>query len=99
MKGNEFMIRDYKDLLEKIEQEFHLYRLAVDQRSRNYLLFNIILSLNHLLDWVINDPSVPRGIKTSCVRLLNPYDEKAVRGDKAKHGQKEETNEGCVQQR
>ena len=78
MRREEFFIKDYKELFAKIEHEFQVYQTLINEESRRYFLFNLLLSLNHLFDWVINDPDVPSAVKSQCVRRFNPYDQTGV---------------------
>lgn len=78
MKKKDFVIRNYTELHHKVLWEFQRFTFSSDQREQDYLFFNILLSLNHLFDWVINDLSIPLDIRLECVRRFNPYDEKSV---------------------
>ncbi len=73
---NFYFMTDYHDLFRKCLFEWRRFRAT----SRNpeescYHLFNVVLALNHLYDWLLNDPDVDNDIKMECVRRFNPYAE------------------------
>jgi hypothetical protein len=64
---------DYRDLFEKCTHDLNALPQGRVDLGGSYSLFNLILSLNHLPDWVLNDSSVPHQTKINCVRRFYPY--------------------------
>lgn len=60
-------------LLEKIEIQFAQFQ-SDEKLNRSYLLWDIILSLNHLPEWILMDKQVDESIKFECMKHFNPYD-------------------------
>lgn len=63
-----------RDLFNKCLFEFNSLPNVSKDPERSYLIFNLITSLNHLLDWVENDESLDDGLKESIIKAFWPYD-------------------------
>ena len=72
---NFFELADFRDLYWKCHAELKPALTLSDAKQRCYAMFNLALSLNHLLDWVLEDPSVPKDLKGLCLQTFNPYAE------------------------
>lgn len=70
---NFFSLRNFKDLIDKIEFQFSSFDQLSIKRENIYLLWDIVLSLNHLPEWVINDNSVSYEFKVQCLKVFNPF--------------------------
>lgn len=68
-----FSLRNFKDLIDKIKFQLSMFDQLSIERENIYLLWDIILSLNHLPEWVINDDSVSYELKVQCLKEFNPY--------------------------
>ena len=44
-----------------------------DHPDYDHLLFNVVLSVNHLFEWFVKDKKVSEPIKLECIKLFNPY--------------------------
>lgn len=74
MGNNCFALKDCKDLLEKAHWEFDQLYLSRCGKLADYFFLNVILSLNHLLDWVLEDEAgIPLEKRKECLRKFNPY--------------------------
>ena len=60
------------DLLEKIELQFNDFSETDDLR-KTYLLWDLILSINHLPDWIFKDKKIKKSVKVDCGKKFNPY--------------------------
>lgn len=65
-------LKSSKDLLLKCIYEFE--KLDTSQKEYEYALFNIIVSLNHLYEWVKEDESVESIIKQKCISEFHNFD-------------------------
>jgi hypothetical protein len=78
MKGqqNFFFIKDYFDLLAKLRFEWRAFQASWRTPEANcYHLFNVVLTLNHLFEWILNDPDLDISFKDACISRFNPYSE------------------------
>jgi hypothetical protein len=71
-KVNFFGITSYRDLYWKCLQERRLLNNS-DEKKMSYALFNMVVTLNHLLDLVMQEDSIPFETKLKCARRFNPY--------------------------
>ena len=74
---NFFELADFRDLFWKCYAELKPALTLSDQKQRCYAIFSLSLSLNHLFDWVLNDPNVNDDLKRACIQTFNPYRKKA----------------------
>ncbi len=69
-------IDSYQALLAKCSYELsRLPLVAKAQPSDSYTLFNLVLTLNHLFEWVVNDEDIREEGRIECVKQFNPYRE------------------------
>ena len=70
--NNDFFVMSYKDILDKCKEE--LKQLGDSSRSLKYeyRLLNLILSINHLFDWVLTS-DLCCCKKDECAKKFNPY--------------------------
>jgi hypothetical protein len=67
-------IKDSQDLLRKCEYDYEqLSKIGRNQPVYSFVLFNLILGLNHIFDWVLNDDKNTIERKVSCITQFNPY--------------------------
>ena len=68
-----FQIVNYADIFRKIEYQIENFNLSSCEQDNIYLLWDVILSLNHLLEWITNDKSVSKKCKIQCLNDFYPY--------------------------
>ncbi len=66
-------IDNYHDLYRKCKHDFDLLKSQEGNEKYSYNLMNLIFSLNHLLEWYLNDDDVSPKSKERCVKKFNPY--------------------------
>lgn len=72
--NNFYFMLSYWDLVAKCRFDWKQFTRAWRNAEEScYHLFNIVLSLNHLFDWILNDPDIEQGTKLLCIRQFNPY--------------------------
>jgi hypothetical protein len=81
-----------ENLLAKAQHEYSLITLNKLEQNDYYLVFNVLVSINHLFDWVLNNDNIPIERKERCIKLFNPYENKNEFGNFRKYYQK--INEG-----
>ena len=70
---NFFELADFRDFYWKCHAELKPALTVSEQKRRCYAIFNLALSLNHLFDWMLNDPAVSREAKLLAIQAFNPY--------------------------
>ncbi|MET1257642.1 hypothetical protein, partial [Aliikangiella maris] len=68
-------LTDYSTLLEKCISEFEELEECSSHPKRDYLIFNIVMGMNHLFEWFLLDENVPIDLRVKCVKTFNPYAE------------------------
>ena len=66
-------LNSYETLLEKCRRENAELQVCNLHPDYDFLLFNIILSMNHLFEWFLKDENVPQDKKMGCIKIFNPY--------------------------
>jgi hypothetical protein len=64
-----------KDLLDKAKHDFSLLKEHKSEILDYYSIFNTLVSLDHLLDWVLNNDELTEEYKLNCFNRFNPYKE------------------------
>ena len=65
---------DHKDLLNKCLYEENKLRCSQGKHPEyQYLIFNIVISLNHLFEWFMKNNQVIDENKKNCIKNFNPY--------------------------
>jgi hypothetical protein len=67
-----FGMNDYRDLYFKCHQDLKELQNS-DPRRKSYAIFNLVVSLNHMFDWFLNDLSASPEMKIKCMTRFNPY--------------------------
>lgn len=62
-----------KDMYDKIIYERNLINLENNENKNVYIIFNLILSINHLFDWVIFGKNNDDPNAIECIKRFNPY--------------------------
>lgn len=74
MSSNVFYnLNSASDLYEKCKYEFIKISDTNCNNDSIYSLFNLILSLNHLLEWFLTDKSINDLLKEKCIKQFYPY--------------------------
>ena len=68
-----FSLNHYRDLFDKCISEFRMLENCRVHPDYDHLLFNVVLSVNHLFEWFVKDKKVSEPIKLECIKLFNPY--------------------------
>ena len=68
-----FSLNHYRDLFDKCVSEFRMLENCRIHPDYDHLLFNIVLSANHLFEWFIKDKEVSEPIKLECIKVFNPF--------------------------
>jgi hypothetical protein len=63
-----------KNLFKKIIYERNLIDIKNNEIINVYILFNLILSINHLFDWILNNEKINEIDKIKCVNIFNSYE-------------------------
>ncbi len=66
-------LNSYEILLDKCRRELIELQGCNLHPNYDFLLFNIILSMNHLFEWFLKDENVPQDKKMGCINMFNPY--------------------------
>jgi len=66
-------LRDYRDLFWKCKHDLKQFWMTHDDELSSYGLFNLVVTIDHLFDWVLNDPALPENKKARCIERFNPY--------------------------
>lgn len=74
-----------ENLLEKAKHEYSLITLNSLEQNDYYLVFNVLVSINHLFDWVLNNDYIPIERKERCIKQFNPYENKNEYGNFSKY--------------
>lgn len=75
MNNNVFFFMDSPhNLFEKIIFDRNKIDLNSSEKENYYYIMNLIFSLNHILDWVLNNETIQNLIKLECIKNFNPYD-------------------------
>ena len=69
-------LNSYEILLGKCKKEIGELRKCNSHPDYDFLLFNVILSMNHLFEWFLKDDSVSQDKKLECIKSFNPYSER-----------------------
>ena len=72
-----FHINDYRDFWQKCRHDYRVFFDKEDNQHYEYKLLNLILSLNHLYDWVVKDENLSADIRNQCERLFWPYSDRS----------------------
>lgn len=68
-----FSLSRAEHLFEKCLDEYAQLHSCREHPRYDYLLFNLVTTVNHLFEWYLKDGSVDGERKKACIRLLNPY--------------------------
>jgi hypothetical protein len=69
---NFFLLNDYRDMYFKCWHDWKQLHNS-DPEEKTYAMFNLIMTLNHLFDWVLKDQNISFEKKIRCIRAFNPY--------------------------
>jgi hypothetical protein len=67
-------LNSYRDLLQKCETELQLLVSCDKHPEYDFILFNLVLGLNHLFEWYLLDEDTPETAKHICIQRLNPFE-------------------------
>ncbi|MBW0295114.1 hypothetical protein N5C36_03165 [Shewanella xiamenensis] len=70
-----FSLFNYKDLLLKCKLEASTLKDCSSHPEYDYILFNIVMGINHLFEWYLKDQSVGEKNKIACLCNFNPFNE------------------------
>ncbi len=66
-------LNSYVDLLEKCNWEHDQLRNCSTHPEHDFILFNIILAMNHLFEWFLKESEISNDAKLECIKVFNPY--------------------------
>lgn len=66
-------LNSYETLLGKCRNEIIELQGCKLHPNYDFLVFNIILSMNHLFEWFLKDENIPQDKKIGCIKTFNPY--------------------------
>lgn len=69
-----FSFSNYKYLIEKAKYELNQLEKVNDNLQSEYIITNIIFTLNHIYDWFLLDEDIEPEYKTQIINKFNPYD-------------------------
>jgi len=72
-----FYINGYRDFWQMCRHNYRLFSNKEDNKHYEYKLLNLILSLNHLYDWVIKDENLSLYIRNQCEKKFYPYSDRS----------------------
>ena len=67
-----YKLNTAKDLFNKSLVEFSYFNDEVLEDSQSYILFNVIISLNHLLEWYLSDTDIDKNKKIDALYFFYP---------------------------
>ncbi|WP_429236140.1 hypothetical protein [Aeromonas salmonicida] len=68
-----FSLENYQHLLQKCQCEYKLLKGCESHPEYDFLLFNLVVSLNHLFDWFLKENSISEHTKSKCIIKFNPF--------------------------
>lgn len=68
-------------LLEKCKKENLSLSKCKSHPEYDYLVFNLVISLNHLFEWFLKDEKINDDAKIQCIKKFNPFQEGNVNSD------------------
>ncbi|MFT5849152.1 hypothetical protein [Psychroserpens sp.] len=66
-------LNSYQDLLFKCEFELEKLQNCSTHPDYDFILFNIVIGLNHLFDWYLKEEDLTEEQKINCINSFNPY--------------------------
>lgn len=69
-----FSFSNYKYLIEKAKYELNQLEKVNDNLQNEYIITNIIFTLNHIYDWFLLDENIKLEYKIKIINKFNPYD-------------------------
>ena len=66
-------LSSYNDLLQKCSRELCGLKKCESHPEYDFILFNIVLGMNHLFEWYLKEKSVERTNKLDCIKRFNPF--------------------------
>ena len=62
----------YQNLLQKCEYEYNSLQQCKSHPEYDFLLFNLVVGLNHLFEWFLKEKSTSEYAKSKCIETFNP---------------------------
>lgn len=66
-------LNSYEDLLAKSNYEIDQLKSCISHPEYDYILFNLVLGMNHLYEWFLKDKDVSEELKLKCIKNFNPF--------------------------
>ena len=66
-------LNSYIDLFNKCRQEFDQLNNCSSHPEYDFILFNIIMGMNHIYEWFLKEKIIEESRKLKCVREFNPF--------------------------
>ena len=63
----------YQNLLQKCEYEYRSLQQCKSHPEYDFLLFNLVVGLNHLFEWFLKEKSTSEYAKSKCIETFNPF--------------------------
>lgn len=66
-------IADFSDLFQKCQHEIKQLKECTEHPEHDYLIFNLVIGMNHVFEWLLKDDKAGINTKTQCISKFNPY--------------------------
>ncbi len=66
-------LNSYEDLLSKCQVELQQLQSVKSNPEYDFMLFNLVLGMNHLFEWYLKEKNINEKMKMECIKKFNPF--------------------------